>query len=52
MFVIRGKYPDSEWEDIDEFDTQEEAREMLAEYRTAYGPDWLLTVKERREKTK
>ena len=46
-YVIRGKYPDSEWEDIDWFDTRKEAEEMLAEYQTAYGPEWLLTIKKR-----
>ena len=48
MFVIRGKYPGCEWEDIDEFETREEAEKMLAEYRTAYGSEWSLTIKKRR----
>lgn len=45
MFKIRGKYPGQPWEDIDTFDTREEAVKMLHEYRVAYGPEWQLTIK-------
>ena len=48
MYVIRGKYPGCAWEDIDEFETYKEAEKMLAEYRMAYGPEWLLMIKKRR----
>ena len=48
MYVIRGKYRSNAWEDVDEFETREEAENMLAEYRTAFGLDWTLTVKKRR----
>lgn len=45
MFKIRGKYPGQPWEDIDTFDTREEAVKMLHEYHVAYGPEWQLTIK-------
>lgn len=45
VYKIRGKYPGEPWEDIDEFDTKEEAQTMLTEYRMAYGPEWRLCIK-------
>lgn len=48
MYVIRGKYTGCSWEDIDEFDTKEEAERMLSEYRMAYGSGWLFAIKHRR----
>ena len=48
MYVIRGKYSNCAWEDIDEFDTREEAEKMLAKYRVAFGFEWLLTIKKRK----
>lgn len=36
MFKIRGKHPGQPWEDIDVFDTREEALKMLREYRMAW----------------
>ena len=45
MYEIRGKYPGNQWETIDEFDTMEEAKAMLAEYIRAFGPDWRLTIR-------
>ena len=45
MYKIRGKYPGLPWEDIDEFDTREEALLMLSEYRIAYGPGWRFSLK-------
>ena len=45
MWEIRGKYPGLAWETIDEFDTKEEAQEMLAEYRMAYGSEWILAIR-------
>lgn len=45
MYKIRGKYPGQPWEDIDVFDTREEAVKMLREYRMAYGSEWQLTIK-------
>lgn len=47
MYVIRGKYTGQPWEDIDEFDTQEEAAKMLVEYQAAFGAGWILTIKRR-----
>ena len=45
VYKIRGKYHGCPWEDIDEFDTKEEAQAMLSEYRMAYGPEWRLCIK-------
>lgn len=45
MWKIKGKYADSPyWEEIDSFDTEKEAREMLGEYSIAFGSDWLFKV--------
>lgn len=46
MYKVRGKYKGHPWEDIDEFDTLEEAIAMRNEYRIAFGPDWMIRVKE------
>ncbi len=43
MFEIRGKYPGVPWETIDTADTQEEAEELVSEYRSAYGPEWKIS---------
>ena len=32
-------------EEIDEFETREEATQMLTEYRMAYGSEWKLWIK-------
>lgn len=45
MYKIRDKYPGLPWEDIDEFVTREEALKMLLEYRMAYGPGWIFSLK-------
>lgn len=47
MYVIKGCYLNSAWEDIDEFETQEDAEKMLAEYRMAFDSDWLLIIRKR-----
>ena len=47
MYVIRGKYTGCPWEDVDSFETREEAVKMLAEYRMAFGADCVLTIKKR-----
>lgn len=44
MYKIYGKYPGEPREIIDEFDTKQEAREMLSEYRMAYGYEWKLWI--------
>ena len=44
MYKIRGKYIGCPLEDIDEFDTREEALLMLSEYRMAYRPERKLTI--------
>lgn len=45
MVKIMGKYEDQPWEEIDEFDTRQEAMEALREYRLAYGIGWRLRLK-------
>ena len=35
--VLYAKYVGCEWEEIDSFDSEEEAMRMLAEYKMAYG---------------
>lgn len=45
MWKIKGKYSGSPyWEEIDSFETEDEANKMLAEYRMAFGSGWLLKV--------
>ena len=44
MYKIIGKYC-GEAEEIDEFETREEAMQMLTEYRMAYGSEWKLWIK-------
>ena len=44
MFVIKGKYGNEPIENIDEFDTEEEANVMLSEYKMAYGQGWSLWI--------
>ena len=39
-----GRYKNQDSEVIDEFDTREEADEMLAEYKLAYGSDFTLWI--------
>ena len=45
MYVIRGKYTGCPWENIDEFETREEAERMLDEYIMAYGAGWRFAIK-------
>lgn len=45
MYKIYGKYPGVPQELIDEFDTEEEAKKMLIEYRMAYGHEWYLWIR-------
>lgn len=47
-FDILGTYQ-GETETVDSFDTREEARTMLGEYRLAYGPTWGLRIKRTRK---
>jgi len=47
-FDILGTY-DGETETVDTFDTREEARTMLGEYRLAFGPSWSLRIKRTRK---
>lgn len=44
MYKIRGKYPGQPWETVDEFETLDEAEKALAEYRLAFGSEWLLCI--------
>jgi len=43
MFRIFGRYA-GQTEEIDSFDTQDEAERMLSEYRMAYGSGWSLWI--------
>ena len=49
MYIIRGKYTGHEWETIDEVDDKAEAERLLKEYRMAFGPAWVLTIKRERQ---
>ena len=49
VYVIEGKYPGCSYDEVDEFDTREEAEEMLKEYRMAFGKDYILYIREREE---
>ena len=49
MYIIRGKYTGHEWETIDEVDDRVEAERLLKEYRMAFGPAWVLTIKRERQ---
>ena len=44
MFKIMGVY-EGHGEVVDEFETEEEAEKMLAEYRLAFGDGWFLYIK-------
>ena len=44
MYEIMGKYC-GVTEEIDEFETREEAMQMLTEYCMAYGSEWKLWIK-------
>jgi hypothetical protein len=44
MWAIKGKYSGCPEETIDSFDTKDKADRMLAEYRMAFGPGWILYV--------
>lgn len=46
MWKIIGKLPGQAWEDIDEASSETEAAYLLAEYRLAFGPSWVLDIKE------
>lgn len=43
MFKIYGTYRGNT-EEIDEVDTEEEARELKVEYMIAFGPSWEITI--------
>lgn len=47
-FDILGTY-EGETETVDNFETREEARTMLDEYRMAFGPTWSLRIKRNRK---
>ena len=49
MWIIKGKHQGRE-EEIDQAETEEEIDYMLAEYRIAFGPGWLLWKKEKKKK--
>jgi len=50
MVYINGKYQNQETETVDEFETRKEAKEMIKEYRLAYGPGWSLWLSQRSTK--
>ena len=47
MIYINGKYQNQETETVDQFETRKEAKEMIKEYRIAYGPEWSLWLSQR-----
>jgi hypothetical protein len=47
MYKIMGRYA-GRTEEIDEFDSKEEAENMLGEYRMAYGAGWSLWIEDAR----
>ena len=48
MFEIRGKYPGETWETIDTADTEKEARQLVLEYKMAFGSEWRITYRRAR----
>lgn len=44
MYIIMGRYQGRS-EEIDSFDTLQEATRMLSEYRMAYSLEWSLWIK-------
>jgi hypothetical protein len=46
MFIIMGTYQ-GKTEEIDEFDTRDEAEKMLGEYRMAFGAGYALWIIEK-----
>ena len=49
MFEIRGKYPGLPWETIDTADTEKEARQLVCEYKSAFGTGWQITFRRARK---
>ena len=47
MYIIMGK-SEAGTEEIDEFDTRQEAVKMLAEYRMAFGGGWTMWIKRKK----
>jgi len=47
MTYINGKYQNHDTETIDQFETYREAREMLREYRVAFGYEYSLWLSQR-----
>lgn len=47
MIIIKGKLKGGETEEIDEFETEEEALKMLEEYVLAFGSGWHLWLSEK-----
>ena len=46
MYKLMGKYGKQQAEEIDEFETREEATQMLTKYRMAYGAGWRIWIEE------
>lgn len=46
MFKIVGRYRYKRTEEIDSFDTREEAEATLIEYQLAFGAGWSLWIEE------
>lgn len=44
MFKIVGKYPGQPKETIDECEAKAEADHLLAEYRMAFGSEWIIWI--------
>lgn len=47
MYYIMGYYRGQKEEEIDSFETNEEAEKMLLEYQIAYGSDFTLWIEYR-----
>jgi len=41
-YIIWGEYDGREKEELDEFESADEADRMIEEYALAFGPDWKL----------
>ena len=43
-FKITGRYRNNDYEDLDTADTKEDAEFLKAEYKMAFGSEWLIKV--------
>lgn len=45
MFILYGKYQNTQWEEIDSADTKKEMEHLLNEYTIAFGIGWIFKIK-------